>query len=146
MSTQRIALANSYDINNTSPSPLSLKYNSTFVISKTDYTLSQLTLDVSNGQNITGTTKSGLGNPYPSITLPSYTTGILIVTYQIEGSTDGGIILMPWGISSLGFPVTFGHIPSAADWVTTDIRQVTVDGIAYQAKLELYNQHSQVIG
>jgi len=146
MSSQRIALANSYDLNNTNPALLSLKYNATFVISKTDYTLSQMSLDTSNGQNITGTVTSGVGNTYPVITLPSYTTGILIIPFQTEGSSEGGVIMMPWGLSSLAFPVTFGSIPTGQDWITTDIRQVTVDGIAYQAKLELYNQKGQVLG
>jgi len=143
MSSQRIALANSFDLNSTNPALLSLKYNATFVISKTDYTFSQLLLGISGGPNIVGTVASGAGNPYQAITLPSYTTGILVVTYQTGGSTNGGIILMPWGISSLAFPVTFGYIPTRQDWVTTDIRQVTVDGIAYQAKLELYNSQGQ---
>jgi hypothetical protein len=146
MGTQQIALGNSYDLNNTNPALLSLKYNATFVISKTDYTLSQLSLGTSGGPNLVGTVTSGVGNPYQTITLPSYTTGILIVTYQTEGSTKGGIVMMPWGISSLAFPVTFGYIPTRQDWVTTDIRQVTVDGIAYQAKLELYNMQGRVIG
>ena len=53
---------------------------------------------------------------------------------------------MPWGVNSLAFPVTFGGNPAGQNWVTTDIRQVTIDGIAYQAKLELWNQGSQVIG
>jgi hypothetical protein len=146
MGSQRIALANSCDLNNTNAPSMTLKYNATFVISKIDYTLSQLSLGPSNDQNLTGTVTSGTGNPFPAITLPPYTTGILVIPYQIEGSSQGGIVMMPWGISSLAFPVTFGHIPTGTDWVTTDLRQVTVNGIAYLAKLELYNQHGTVIG
>jgi len=144
--SQQTALAHSYDLNNSNPAPSSLKYNVTFVISKTDYTLSQLSLDSSSSTNIVGIVTSGVGNPYPVITLPSYTTGILIITYQQEDSMQGGVIMMPWGVRSLAFPVTFGGNPAGQNWVTTDIRQVTIDGIAYQAKLELWNQGSQVIG
>jgi hypothetical protein len=146
MGTQRIALANSYDLNSTNPASLSLKYNVTFFVSKTDFTLSPVSLSSSNSQNLTGKVSSGVGNPYPVVTLPTYTKGILIIPYQIEGSSQGGIIMMPWGISSLAFPVTFGSIPIGQNWVTTDIRQVTVDGIAYQVKLELYKQQDQVLG
>jgi hypothetical protein len=54
--------------------------------------------------------------------------------------------MMPWGISSLAFPVTFGGNPVGQDWVATDIRQVIIGGIAYQAKLALWNQGVQVTG
>lgn len=143
MGSQQIALAHSSDLNNSNPVPSSLKYNATFVISKTDYTLSPLSLA---SPNVVGMVTSGAGNPYPAITLPACTAGILIVTYQQEGSTQGGVLMMPWGISSLAFPVLFGGNPAGQHWVTTDMRQVTVDGIAYQAKLELWNQGAQEIG
>jgi hypothetical protein len=143
MGSQKIALAHSSDLNNSTPAPSSLKYNATFVISKTDYTISPLSL---SSPNVVGLVTSGVGNPYPVITLPACTPGILIVTYQQEGSTQGGVMMMPWGISSLAFPVAFGGNPKGQSWVTTDIRQVTVEGIAYQAKLELWNQAAQEIG
>lgn len=138
MGSQRIALAHSYDLNNSLQASATLKYNATFVISKNDYTLSQLSLDT-NSSGVVGTVTSGIGNPYPVITLPTYTSGILIVTYQLEGSPQGGVVMMPWGVSSLAYPVTFGGTPTGQDWVTTDMRQVTVNGIAYQAKLELWS-------
>ena len=136
MASQEVALAHNYDLNNSNPAQYSLKYNATFVISTEDYTLSELSLGSPSSQGIV---TSGVGNPYPSIPLPTCTTGILIVTYQQEGSTQGGVVMMPWGISSLAFPVTFGGNPQGQDWVATDIRQVTIGGIAYQAKLALWN-------
>jgi hypothetical protein len=39
----------------------------------------------------------------------------------------------------LAFPLTFGSNPVGQEWVTTDIRQVTIGGIAYQAQLSLWN-------
>jgi hypothetical protein len=138
MGSQEVALAHNYDLNNSGPEGSSLKYNATFVISTEDYTLSELSLGNSSSQGVVGTVTSGVGNPSPTIPLPECTTGILIVTYQ-ESSTQGGVVLMPWGVSSLAFPVTFGGNPVGQVWVATDIRQVTIGGIAYQAKLALWS-------
>jgi hypothetical protein len=133
--SQEVALAHSYDLNNSGPQGCSLQYNATFLIQKEDYSLSELSL----ASNSTwGIVTSGSGNPYPTLSLPSSTTGILIVTYQTS-SNQGGIAFMPWGIGSLGFPVTFGGNPAGQSWVATDLRQVTIGGVAYQAKLGLWN-------
>lgn len=136
MASQDVALANSYDINNTGPQGFNLKYNATFIILKQDYSVSELSLGSLSNQS--GTITSGSGNPYPSVSLPTSTTGILIVTYQ-SSADQGGIVMMPWGVSSLAFPVTFGGNPHGQDWVTTDLRQVTIGGVAYQAKLALWS-------
>lgn len=143
--SNEVALAHNYDLNNSNPQTSSLKYNATFVIMKQDYTLNEMSLGSPNSPGLVGTLTSGNGNSYPSISLPSYTTGILIVSYQ-ENSTQGGIEMMPWGIGSLAFPVSFGGNPQGQVWVATDIRQITVGGVAYQAKLELWSQGFQVIG
>ncbi|MGQ9691264.1 MAG: hypothetical protein ACUVQY_08405, partial [Thermoproteota archaeon] len=64
--------------------------------------------------------------------------GILIITYR-KSAQETGVVLMPWGISSMAFPVVFGGDPSSQEWVATDIRQVIVNGVAYQAKLALWS-------
>jgi hypothetical protein len=138
MGSQTVALANNYDLNNSGPAGSSLKYNATFVISTADYSLSELSLGTSNSPGLVGTVTSGVGNPYPTISMPTSTTGILIVTYQTS-STQGGIVMMPWGMSSLGFPVTFGGNPQLTEWAATDIRQVTIGNVAYQAQLSLWS-------
>jgi len=138
--TQRIALAHSYDLNNSGPSSSILNYNSTLLISREDYTLRELSI---GSDNSFGIVTSGGGNPYPSITMPSCTTGILIVTYQ-NSSGQSGVKMMPWGVSSLAFPVTFGGTIGGQEWVATDIRQVTIGGVAYQAKLALWSLGYQV--
>jgi hypothetical protein len=135
MGSQTVALANSYDLNNSGPAGSSLKYNATFVISKTDYTLNELSLGSSNS---TGTVISGVGNPSPTISMPTSSTGILIVTYQVS-STQGGIVMMPWGVNSLAFSVAFGGNPQLQQWAASDMRQVTVGNVAYQAKLSLWS-------
>lgn len=144
MGTQEVALAHSYDLNNAGPSGSTLKYNVTFVIATQDFSLSELSLGDINNVGIVGSITSGAGNPYPTLIMPTCTTGILIVTYQQEGSNQGGVIMMPWGISSLAFPVTFGGDPSQQEWVATDLRQVTIGSVSYQAKLSLWSSQGQV--
>jgi hypothetical protein len=65
--------------------------------------------------------------------------GILIVTYKDSVSGQVGIVLMPWGLGSMAFPVTLGGNSKGQEWVTTDIRQVTIGGFAYEAKLALWS-------
>ncbi len=140
MASQTVVLANNYDLNYSGQQGSTLKYNATFVILKEDYTLSELFL----GGDTANTTISGPGNPPHSVTLPTSTTGILIVTYQ-DSPTQGGVVMMPWGVSALAYPVTFGGNPQQQEWVTTDLRQVMVNNVAYQAKLSLWSyQETQV--
>jgi hypothetical protein len=46
---------------------------------------------------------------------------------------------MPWGMSTMAFPVTFGDKLTDKEWIVTSIRQILVNGIAYQAKLALWS-------
>jgi hypothetical protein len=114
-----------------------LCYNASFYLLADDYSLRQVVLDsnTSTGKLISG---GGLGQDYASLTIPS-TDGILLVTFK-DDSGHYGVVLMPWGLGTLSFPLTFGGNPLGQSWVTTDIRQVTIDGIAYQAQLSLWNQ------
>jgi hypothetical protein len=139
-----IALAHNYDLNSFGPAGASLKYNATFVLLSEGFTLREMSLP---DQNTTGTVFSGVGHPYyPKITLPANTTGILIVTYQqADNATKGGVVVMPWGISALAFPVTFGDNPLVQEWVATDMRQVIVNHVSYQAKLMLWSSGSQQV-
>jgi hypothetical protein len=118
------------------PSYSQLSYNASFVILTEDYTLRQVQLDQPNsvGKVVYG---SGSEQDYASITIPN-NDGILIVTYK-SAESQYGLVLMPWGLGSMAFPLTFGGKSLGQDWVTTDIRQVTIGNIAYQAKLELWN-------
>ena len=113
-----------------------LSYNASFVILTEDYTLRQIQLDPQNsvGDLVYG---SGSEPDYLSIALP-HNDGILIITYK-NPSGQCGVVLMPWGVGSLALPVKFGSTPKGQEWVTTDIRQVTVNGISYQAQLSLWD-------
>jgi hypothetical protein len=114
-----------------------LNYNASFDILSEDYTLRQVQL---NPSEQTGTVAygSGVEQAFGSVTVPD-NEGILIVTYKSAVSGQCGIVLMPWGLSSLAFPVIFGGNSHGQEWVTSDMRQVTIGGIAYQAKLAIWS-------
>lgn len=130
-----VLLANSADVyggNNQT-----IAYNATFVLLAQDFTLREMPLS-----NITGNISPGA---YSNVAIPTNNTGILAITYE-KDQADSGIVLMPWGVSSMSFPVVFGANPLAKDWVTTDTRLVTVGGVSYQAKLALWSlQGYQVV-
>jgi hypothetical protein len=118
------------------PATSQLNYNASFFILAEDYSLRQVQLGT---QSSVGKLvyDSIIEKDYASITLPN-NDGILIVAFK---STSGqyGVALMPWGLGSLAFPLTFGGNPAGQEWVATDIRQVMIGGIAYQAQLSLWN-------
>jgi hypothetical protein len=68
--------------------------------------------------------------------------GILVVAFS-KSASETGITIMPWGLSSLGFSATFGGQFTNRDWVSTDIRQVLIDNMPYQAKLALWSSSSE---
>jgi hypothetical protein len=139
---RRVIIAHSYDVHG-GDNPAEIAYNATFVLLTEDFTLREMPMD-STGK--VGKINYGEGKPFKEITIPTYNPGILIITYR-KSAQECGVVLMPWGISSMAFPVTFGEDPIGKEWVATDIRQVLVNNIAYQAKLALWSlQGYQVIG
>jgi hypothetical protein len=130
----KVILAHSYDILGNGD-PAGLNYSATFVLLTGDFSLRQLPL-----ANCNGTLNSG-GTGYGNVTIPTNSTGVLIIPYM-ESSSQSGIAIMPWGVSSAAFPVTFGGSSAtinSEEWVASDIRQVIVDGTSYQAKLFLWS-------
>jgi hypothetical protein len=127
-----VLLAHSLDLYG-GGSSTSMGYNATFILLAQDFTLQQLQL---------GNTSGSIGaGAYGTIAVPTNNTGIpgvLAVAYEVNQASSG-VVLMPWGASSLSFPVVFGANPLAKEWVATDIRQVTVNGVSYQAKLALWS-------
>ena len=139
LSARQVILAHSYDVNETAGVVDTLVYNASFVFWSEDFTLQ------TSSWTANGTVASGSGNPFGTVTLPPDKTGILVVAYG--NGAAGGVAVMPWGVGSLAFPVTFGGNPAEQEWVATDVRQVLVNGIAYQAKLSLWGLKGvQVIG
>ncbi len=121
----------------TQPSYSELSYNATFAILTDEYTLRHVSLDQASSAGKV-TVGSVMEPDYASINVPD-NDGILIITYQDSESGQVGIVLMPWGLGSMVFPVTLGASPKGQEWVTTDIRQVTIGGFGYEAKLALWN-------
>jgi hypothetical protein len=142
---RRVLLAHSYDVHYFGPPEAELTYNATFVLLAEDFTLRELPIENSTGK--IGKVNYGNGPfPYGNVTIPTTNPGILVVTYR-KSATEGGVILMPWGMSSMAFTVTFGANMLGKEWVATDIRQVLVDNVAYQATLALWSlQGYQVTG
>jgi hypothetical protein len=131
----RMLIAHSYDVHNDTDTA-EITYNATFVVLAEDFTLRSMSVE-----NSTGKLTYGIGWPYAYVTIPKNVRsnpGILVITYR-KSAQETGVVLMPWGISSLAFPVVFGGDPTGQEWVATDIRQVTVNGVAYQAKLALWS-------
>jgi hypothetical protein len=143
LSNRTVLLAHSDSVGQPSGHPSTqLNYNATFVLLSYDYTLRQIQLGQSG---VYGNLTSGVsGQDYASLTVPD-NYGILIVSYKNPATSQYGIVLMPWGLNSLAFSMTFGGNPRNQEWVSTDIRQVTIGGIAYQAKLGLWNLQGQQV-
>ena len=137
-----VLIAHSYAVDETSLPNSAVFYNSTFVLLTEDFALREMPVLLGEGKVVYG---SGSDKEFGNLTIPTHNPGILVVAYN---TNDGnGFVLMPWGLSSLAFPVTFGGDPSKQEWVATDMRQVTVGGIAYQAKIAVWSLEGyQVVG
>ncbi len=133
LSEGRVLLAHSYDIQYFGPPVAEVKYNASFVILAEDYTFRQIPIE-----NSAGKVTYGEGWPYQVINIPTTNPGILIITYQ-KSATEVGVVMMPWGISALAFPLTFGGNSENSEWVATDLRQILVGGIAYQVKIAVWS-------
>jgi hypothetical protein len=131
---KRVLLAHSYDVHNQGPPESAVFYNATFVMLSEDFTLREMPMENTTGKIVYG---HGTQKTYQNLTIPTYNPGILILAYQ--SNNEYGFTLMPWGISSMAFPVVFGDNPFSKEWVATDMRQVIINGIAYQATLALWS-------
>ena len=143
--TREVTIAHSYGVHEEGDNA-EISYNATFAVFGKDFTLRRMSLN-DGAESVVGKLNFGQ-NPhaYDTLKMDSYDAGILIVTYR-KSVQDTGVVVMPWGLCSLGFPITFGGHPSGQEWVATDMRQVLVNGIAYQAKLALWSfEGVQVIG
>lgn len=129
-----ILLAHSYDVHYYEPPEPALHYNATFLVLSANFEFHSI--QVGNG-TVTGKVNYGEGWPYGQIRIPNSNPGILVVTYRY--GNNYGISLLPWGIGSLGVSLTYGDYPFNRDWVATDIRQVMVAGVSYQAKISVWS-------
>lgn len=129
--TANMVLAQKYGNNDPPTSIGDLYYNASF------YALPDTFVPVFGG-NFAGVLNYGGGTPYQNLTVTTNNqTGFLVISYG--DGTNYGIVIAPIGINSLGLPVTFGTNTSGKDWVASDLRQVIIGDIAYQAKLSLWS-------
>lgn len=136
ISQGKLILAHSRDILGNGDSA-QINYNATFVTLADDFTFRSMALNNCSGTIVSGTTA------YGNLTIPpaNATAGTLIITYM-KNTTQTGVVVMPWGVSPLAFPITFGDNPTGVngqEWVASDIRQVVIDRVSYQAKLSLWS-------
>jgi hypothetical protein len=138
-----VLLAHLWDINAPSEGKTAaVHYNVSFLALTTDSELRPVEV-LTTGPSVLN---SGVGKPYAEVQLP-YTAGMLLISYQRGDEPEYGMVMVPWGVTALSFPVVFGGNPSQQEWVATDMRQVTVGGIAYQATLAVWSLEGyQVIG
>ena len=133
LSEGRVLIAHSFDVHSYDPPVAEVKYNASFVILAEDYTFRQIPIE-----NSAGSVNYGEGQPYEVINIPTTNPGVLIITYQ-KSAVEVGVVMMPWGLSSLAFPMTFGGDYQNQEWVATDLRQILVGGIAYQVKIAVWS-------
>jgi hypothetical protein len=133
--TATLAHSNSVGSSQYSAYPL-LYYNASYMILTEEYNFRRVILDA----NATGQVQdSSIGTEQSaSLTMPD-NAGILIVTYKDASKTQTGITISPWGLGALSYPIKFGGDPTGQSWVSNDIRQVTIGGIAYQAQLSIWS-------
>ena len=127
----KIQLAHSWDVHTFPPPGPALHYNATFFRLTEDLELQQVPIPNSTGLlNYAAGTQ---GKTYNRTQIPTSNPGFLLITYRT--GKEYGVTVMPWGISTLGLSVLFGGNPAGNVWVATDLRQVTVGQVAYQAKI-----------
>ena len=131
----RVLLAHSYNVHEDENPEASVFYTATYVLLTEDFTLREMPIIEQKQHVVYG---HGSDQTFGNLTIPTHTPGILVMPYKTTGNNHG-VVLMPWGMSSMAFPVVFGGDPAKQEWVATDMRQVIVGGIAYQAKLALWS-------
>jgi hypothetical protein len=144
MENGRILLAHSYNVQTDGDPEASVFYTATYVLLTEDFTLREMPIITEKKHVVYG---HGSDQTYGNLTIPTHNPGILVIPYKTTGSNVHGVVLMPWGINALAFPVVFGGDPAKQEWVSTDMRQVMVGGIAYQAKIAVWSLEGyQVVG
>lgn len=128
-----VLLAHKWGKNDPDGNQGALHFNATFYVLSDNF--APINVDI---QNSTGLVNYGKGGkPFHQIQIPTSNTGFLVVAY-CKGN-EYGMVVMPWGIGTIGISVVFGGNPSDKEWVATDMRQVLVGDVAYQAKLALWS-------
>jgi hypothetical protein len=129
--TGTVLLAQKWGKNDPSSSQ-KLYFNATFYV--VPYNFAPINVAITNSAGwVNGTG----GKPFQRIQIPTSNAGFLVVAY-CRGN-EYGMVIMPWGIGTIGLSVTFGGNSSGYNWVATELRQVTVNEISYQVKLDVWS-------
>ena len=131
-----VLIAHSWDVQGAGEPPVpEVKYNATFFALTSDFQLQPIEIE-----NSTGHLLYGEGNPYFTTQLPVSEVGLLIISYKRD-ATRLGTVIMPWGVGTLAVIASFdgGFGSSGYDFVATELRQVTIDGISYQVKVSTWS-------
>jgi hypothetical protein len=111
-----------------------VKFNSTFYVLTSDFRLQEFDLNCSGNLNYGS-------QDYATTEIPSSEVGLLVISYR-KSATEMGSLIVPWGVGALGVPASFAagiSSSSGYDFVATELRQVTIDGISYQVKVSTWS-------
>ena len=127
----RLLLTHSWEILNPGE-PAAVFYNADFFILTSDFSIQEYDLDCS------GHLTFGQGFNSVPTQIPASEVGLLVVSYK--ANNEVGNIIVPWGVGALGVSASFGGSfgSASSDFVATEVRQVTIDGIAYQVKVSAW--------
>ena len=129
-----VILAHAWDIFEDASLHAEVQINATFFILTSNFQFQEYDLDFTE-ENL----NYGEGKPYYTTHVPVSEVGLLVITYQ-KSANNVGTVILPWGIGTMGVSATFdsGITPSGYDFVATELRQVTIDGISYQIKVSTW--------
>ncbi|MCW4016346.1 MAG: hypothetical protein NWF06_08250 [Candidatus Bathyarchaeota archaeon] len=129
-----VIIAHSWGVHEYAETPVpAVTFNATFFVLTSDFQLQQLEL-------VNSSTLLNYGSKnYVTTTLPTSEVGILFISY--EWNNYVGSVVLPWGIGTLGISPYFSSSTGSAgyDFVATELRQVTIDGISYQVKVSVWS-------
>ena len=128
-----VLLAHKWGKNDPDGNQGALHFNATFYVLSESFV--PINVDLPNSTGLVNYGKGG--KPFHQIQIPTYNVGFLVVAY-CKGN-EFGMVIMPWGLSTIGISLTFGGNPSGYDFVATELRQVLVNEISYQAKVAVWS-------
>jgi hypothetical protein len=130
-----IIIAHNWDVHYFGPPEPNVFYNATFFVLTSDFQLQQSSI-----VNSTNQINYGVGKPYYTTQLPTSEVGFLFISYRWNNQL--GSVILPWGVGAIGVPASFSSgigSSSGYDFVATELRQVTIDGISYQVKVSTWS-------
>jgi hypothetical protein len=129
-----IMIAHSWAVHEYTQTPVpAVDYNATFYVLTSDFQLQQVEIE-----NSTALLNYG-SKDYETTQIPASEVGFLFISYRWNNYL--GSVVLPWGVGTLGVSVSFsgGSDSSDYDFVATELRQVTIDGISYQVKVSTWS-------